>query len=121
MKKNLVSVAIAVLALLALSGCGHLWRHERSKEVALQQYLWTMRRAIESYANDRGKRPQTLNELVSAGYLREIPKDPLTQSDKTWSIEMEKESSAPNTPPGIIEVRSGATGADKDGKPYNRY
>src|SRR5262245_40658552 len=121
MKKNLISVSIAVLALFSLSGCGSLSHHKRSKEVALQQYLWTMRRAIEFYANDKGKRPQSLNELVSAGYLREIPKDPFTLSDKTWSIEMEKESSDPNTPPGIIEIRSGATGADKDGKLYNRY
>jgi general secretion pathway protein G len=121
MKKNLISVTIAFLALFALSGCGYLSHHKRSKEVALQQSLWSLRRAIEFYANDKGKRPQSLNELVSAGYLREIPTGPLTRSDKTWSIETEKESSAPNTPPGIIDVRSGATGADKDGKPYNRY
>jgi len=121
MKKNLILAAIVFPGLFAFSGCGHLNHYKRSKEVLLQQDLWTMRRAIEFYANDRGKKPQSLNELVDAGYLREIPQDPFTRLDKTWATEMEKESSVPNTPPGIIDVHSSAAGADKKGKPYNRY
>jgi len=59
--------------------------------------------------------------LISAGYLREIPIDPVAKSNQTWIIEREKESSVPNTKPGIIDVRSAAAGADKNGKPYNEY
>src|SRR5262249_42516781 len=97
---------------------GHL---RRVKEVVLQQNLYTMRKAVEFYADDKAKSPQSLDELVRAGYLREIPADPLTGSNKTWTIEREKESSVPNTNHGIVDIRSAATGADKDGKPYNQY
>jgi general secretion pathway protein G len=121
MKKNLILVAIVFSALFAVSGCGRLNHYKRGNEIMLQQDLSTMRRAIEFYANDRGKKPQSLDELVGAGYLREIPTDPFTRSDKTWAVEMEKESSVPNAPPGIIDVHSSAAGADKNGKPYNRY
>jgi general secretion pathway protein G len=93
----------------------------RAKEVVLQQNLWTMRKAVDFHANDKGKRPKSFGELVSAGYLREIPVDPFTRSNQTWTIEREKESSAPNTPPGIIDVYSAAAGADKNGKLYNQY
>jgi general secretion pathway protein G len=93
----------------------------RKKEVMLQQNLWTMRKAIDFYANDKGKCPQSFDELVGAGYLRGIPADPFTGSNKTWTIEREKASSVPNTAPGIVEVRSAAAGADRSGKPYNQY
>jgi general secretion pathway protein G len=93
----------------------------RAKEVVLRQNLWTMRKAVDFYANDKGKRPQSFGELVSAGYLREIPADPFTGSNQTWIIEREKESSVPNTPPGIIDVHSATAGADKNGKLYNQY
>src|SRR5262245_43278672 len=93
----------------------------RAKEVVLQQNLWAMRKAVDFYTNDKRKRPQSFGELVSAGYLREIPADPFTGSNQTWIIEREKESSVPNTPPGIIDVRSAAAGADTNGKPYNQY
>src|SRR5262245_13576867 len=90
----------------------------RAKDVALQQNLWTMRRSIDFYWQDRERPPQSLDELISAGYLREIPIDPVTKSNQTWIIEREKEYSVPNAQPGIIDVRSGAAGADKNGKPY---
>jgi general secretion pathway protein G len=80
-----------------------------------------MRRAIDFYRQDREKPPQSSQELIDSGYLREIPADPLTGSNQTWIIEREKEPSVPNTHPGIIDVRSAAAGADKNGKPYNEY
>jgi len=89
-------------------------------KVILQQNLWTMRRAIDFYRMDKKRRPKSLQDLVDSGYLREIPADPLTRSNKTWTIEREKESSVPNTPPGIVDLRSAASGADTNGKPYNR-
>jgi len=99
----------------------YLGHKRRVEEVMLQQNLYTMRKAVEFYADDKGKRPQSLDELVSAGYLREIPADPLTGSNKTWTIEREKESSVPYANHGIVDIRSGAPGADKYGKHYNQY
>ena len=121
MKRILITSAIVLLTLFVIGGCGILEHYKRSKEVVLTQSLWTMRRAIDFYVNDKGKRPLSLDELVSAGYLREIPADPFTGSNKTWIIEREKESSVPNANPGIIDLRSAAAGADKNGKPYNEY
>ncbi|MCI0390035.1 MAG: hypothetical protein MOB07_14895 [Acidobacteria bacterium] len=121
MKRIFITSAIALLTLFAIGGCRILDHHKRSKEVVLLQSVWTMRRAIDFYVGDKGKRPQSLDELVSAGYLREIPADPFTGSNQTWIIEREKEPSVPSTQPGIIDARSAATGADKNGKPYNEY
>ena len=117
----LLFLLIAGGALTVLTYNRYAGHVERANEVMLQQNLWTMRKAVEFYANDKGKRPQSFDELVSAGYLREIPADPFTGSNKTWTIEREKESSVPNTQPGIAEIRSAAAGADKDGKPYTQY
>jgi general secretion pathway protein G len=98
------------------------WRHlKNAKEVVLQRNLWTMRRAIDFYSQDKEKAPQSLQELVDTGYLREIPADPITGSNKTWITQPEPESSVLHTPTGIGDVKSGATGADKNGKPYNQY
>jgi len=124
MKRRLKVLAFFLLFLLIIGGvftASCVGRPRREKEVVLQQNLWTMRKAVEFYASDKEKRPQSLEELVSAGYLREIPADPFTGSNKTWIVEREKEPSAPNTPSGIINMRSGAAGADKNGKPYNQY
>jgi general secretion pathway protein G len=94
----------------------------KSKEVVLMQGLWTMRRAIDFYWQDKERPPQSLQELVRAGYLREIPADPFTKSTQTWVIEREKEADAASEgTPGVSDVHSGAAGADRDGKAYNRY
>src|SRR5262245_6285542 len=127
MKRRLKIAAFFLVLLIGGGVCAvyiynvYVGSLRRAKEGALQQNLWTMRKAVDFYANDKGKRPLSLDELVSAGYLREIPADPFTRSNRTWTIEREKESSAPNTPAGIIDVHSGAAGADKNGMGYNRY
>src|SRR5262249_50124619 len=70
-----VMVIIAILAAVAIPKfITHL---QRAKEVTLQTNLWTMRRAIDFYWQDKEKPPANLQELVSAGYLREVPKDPI--------------------------------------------
>jgi general secretion pathway protein G len=105
-----LKIAAFSLVLLISGGVCAVYIHayvvalRRAKEVALQQNLWTIRKAVDFYANDRGKRPQSFDEVVGAGYLREIPADPLTGSNRTWVIEREKEISIPNTQPGIIGV-----------------
>src|SRR5262245_60650043 len=120
MKRWLKVLAFFLLLFLIVGGmftACHVGHVKRSKEVALQQNLWAMRRAIDFYWQDKEKPPQSLQELVDSGYLREIPQDPLTGSNKTWITQREKDSS--KTPPGIINVISAAAGADNNGKPYN--
>ena len=126
MKKSTLSVIIAVaLVVMSVGGYSAFKKYEehedRMKEVALLQSLWTMRRAIEFYRQDKSRPPESLQNLISEGYLREIPADPITKSNQTWVVEREKESAIPNSLPGVVGVRSGARGADRGGNPYNQY
>ncbi len=90
-----------------------------TKESVLRQNLFTLRTVIDEYTYDKQKAPQTLEELVSAGYLRQIPVDPITGSNRTWKLIMEDALTSVNqTEPGIFDVRSGSDKVGLDGTPY---
>ncbi|MGE0131740.1 MAG: hypothetical protein AB7U82_26960 [Blastocatellales bacterium] len=80
-----------------------------------------MRRAIDFYWTDKQQPPQSLKDLVNSGYLRDIPADPFTGSNQTWIIERESQTPGQQSQPGIVDVHSGAAGADAGGKAYNQY
>ena len=124
MKKVLIAAAIVLLLFISYGAyvINKVLNHQRrGKEVVLQQNLWAMRRAIDFYWQDKERPPQSLKELANAGYLREIPADPFTKSNQTWVVEREKTSSVPGAAPGVSDIHSGASGADKNGKAYNQY
>jgi general secretion pathway protein G len=108
----LVSVAIPVYQL-------HL-RH--ANEAVLKEDLYTLRNAIDQYTQDKSKAPQDLNDLVSAGYLRAIPKDPFTNSSTTWQTVQEDTMMAiDQTQPGITDVHSGSNLTATDGTAYSSW
>jgi len=117
MELLIVMVVIAILATVAIPR--YLAHLRRAKEVVLQQNLWTMRRAIDYYSSDKERPPASLQDLVSSGYLREIPKDPICP-DCTW-VEVPGTSENVNIPAGIGDVRSSAEGVDSNGKAYTEY
>ena len=91
----------------------------RSKESVLKNNLFTLRQVIDEYTYDKQKAPQSLQDLVSAGYLREIPMDPMTNSNQTWKTIMEDVLQSVNqTEPGIFDVKSGSDKNGLDGTPY---
>jgi general secretion pathway protein G len=91
----------------------------RAKESVLRNNLFTLRNMIDEYTIDKQKAPETLQDLVSGGYLRQIPQDPITGSDQTWKIIMEEASiNGGNNPPGIFDVRSGSDKTALDGTQY---
>jgi general secretion pathway protein G len=91
----------------------------RAKESVLKSNLFTLRQVIDEYTFDKKKAPQTLDELVTAGYLRQIPMDPITNSNQTWKTIMEDMlQSVDQTEPGIYEVQSGSDKSGLDGTPY---
>jgi len=91
----------------------------RSKETVLKNNLFTLRQVIDEYTYDKKKAPQSLEDLVSAGYLREIPLDPITGSNQTWKTIMEDMlQSVDQTEPGIFDVKSGSDKTGLDGTPY---
>ena len=94
----------------------------RSKESVLKNNLFTLRTVIDEYTYDKQKAPQTLQDLVSDGYLRQVPMDPMTNSADSWKLVMEDASNTVNqTMPGIFDVRSGAEGTSLEGTPYAEW
>ena len=110
---------MAILAVVAIPT--FMTNIRRARETRLQHDLLIMRDAIDKYTVDKEKAPQSLQELVSGGYLRTLPEDPITKSADSWRIEMESESVDSKVPPGIRDVKSGADGSDLNGKPFNEY
>jgi general secretion pathway protein G len=94
----------------------------RAKESVLHNNLFAMRSAIDEYSFDKQKAPQNLQELVTAGYLHNVPKDPITQSTDSWKIIMEDAGQAvDSSQPGIFDVRSGSDKIGLDGTHYSEW
>jgi len=93
-----------------------------SKEAILKEDLFRMKEAIDQYYADKNQYPPTLDDLVSAGYLRSIPTDPITNSASTW--ETEPAPADPNNPlsaGGVYSVKSGADSTAMDGTKYSDW
>ena len=94
----------------------------RSKESVLKNNLYTMRTVIDEYTYDKQKAPQTLQDLVSDGYLRQIPVDPITGNADSWKLIMEDATNTVNqSMPGIFDVRSGSDLTSLEGTPYSEW
>ena len=94
----------------------------RAKESVLKNNLFTLRTVIDEYTYDKQKGPQSLQDLVTDGYLRAIPVDPMTKNADSWRIIMEDALTAVNqTDPGIFDVRSGSDAKSMEGTPYSEW
>lgn len=118
---ELVIVMTVIAILVSVAVPVYITHVKRAKEIVLMNDLDEMRRALDKYTADKEKGAQSLQELVSGGYLRAVPTDPLTKSSETWEIEMETEPYRPGVPAGIANVRSGAEGSGTDGRAYKEY
>jgi general secretion pathway protein G len=116
----IVMAIIAILISIAVPIYNHVIT--RSRESVLRNNLFTIRTMIDEYTYDKQKAPQTLQDLVSEGYLRDVPTDPITSSKDTWKIIMEDPSNAMNPQdPGIFDVRSGSDQTSLEGTPYSDW
>ncbi len=113
-------VVIALISILAAMGVVQYRNSIQStKESVLKTDLFRMRDAIDQYYADKNKYPASLDALVSDGYLRKIPEDPITKSSDTWqTTPAEPDPSNPSAEPGIYDVKSGAQGTGLDGSSY---
>ncbi len=94
----------------------------RTKESVLRNNLFTMRQVIDNYTYDKQKAPQSLQDLVSEGYLREVPLDPMTNSNQTWKTVQEDSTQAVDqNNPGIFDVKSGSDKSSLDGSAYSDW
>jgi general secretion pathway protein G len=93
-----------------------------AKETVLKDNLRTLRVVIDQYTADKKKAPQTLQDLVDAGYFKELPVDPMTGSNSTWETVADTSVSSPDqTESGIVDVHSGSTSISSEGTPYNTW
>jgi general secretion pathway protein G len=91
----------------------------RSKETVLHHNLNAIRNMIDEYTVDKQKAPESLQELVSEGYLRQIPLDPMTNSADTWKTVMEDTPvGGSSSSPGLFDVHSGSDKKALDGTNY---
>lgn len=88
----------------------------KARETVLSENLFALRDAIDQHYGDKGKYPDTLEELVTNGYMRKIPKDPFTNSSETWVTVPPDDGEG-----GIYDVHSGSDLIAVDGTPYNEW
>lgn len=95
---------------------------QRAREAVLKQDLFTLRSVINQYTTDKQKAPQSMTDLVSAGYVKVIPGDPITGSNSTWTVQQEDVLlSVDQQGTGISDVHSGATQVSSEGTPYSEW
>jgi len=93
----------------------------RAKEATLRQDLFTLRHVIQQYTLDKQRAPQGLEDLVSAHYLKFLPKDPITGRED-WQTEEEDSVLSPDqTQPGIVDVHSSSNLTASDGSAYSTW
>jgi general secretion pathway protein G len=116
-------IVISLISILAAMG---LVQYKNSvissREAVLRTDLFRMRDAIDQYYADKGKYPSALDSLVSDGYMRKVPEDPITKSTDTWqTVPAEPDPSNPSGDAGIYDVKSGAQGTALDGSNYSDW
>lgn len=121
-----VMTIIGILAAIAIPALKH--SPQKAREAALREDLFTFRSCLDQFHGDKGHYPPELQTLVTEGYIRKIPVDPVTKSADTWVLEKEEEpegepgsSEEEPPPPGIIDVHSGSTAKALDGTMYRDW
>jgi general secretion pathway protein G len=109
---------IIILAAVALPQYQKTIMHAR--ETVLRDDLFRMRSLIDSYSADKGKLPQSLDDLVAAGYMREIPTDPITEQ-KDWNLEVGEDPYSSEGGSGILDVHSASPDTSTEGTPYSEW
>ena len=119
---ELMIVIFIIVTLVSIAAPMYSQSVVRAKEAVLRQDLYQLRQAIDQYTLDKLKAPQTLDDVVAAGYLKSLPKDPFTNKSDSWQpVQEDTLQSIDQTEPGISDVHSGATGNGVDGSPYSSW
>jgi general secretion pathway protein G len=117
----IVISVILILVSVALPAYNQsIWR---ARESVLKQNLFAIRSVISQYTLDKQKAPKALEDLVTGGYFKQIPNDPMTGRNDTWTVEEETDTimTVDQQEPGIFDVHSGSTASGSDGTAYNTW
>src|SRR3954468_22288988 len=109
---------IIILASVALPQYQKTIMHAR--ETVLKDDLFKMRSLIDQYSADKGKLPQSLDDLVTAGYMREVPRDPITDT-KDWNVKTGDDPYSTEGGAGVIDVQSSSSEVSTEGTPYSEW
>jgi general secretion pathway protein G len=114
-------IVISILVILALIAMAQYNQTVlAAREATLREDLFTMRKMIDQYGADKGKLPQSLSDLQSAGYIHELPIDPMTdQAD--WQVEFGEDPGSTGGEQGVTNVHSSSSGTASDGSRYNEW
>ena len=119
---ELLVVMTLVIILASLAMVQYRNSITRAEEAALKEILFRLRDAMDQFYADKNKWPADLNELVSEGYIREVPTDPITKSKDTWQTsQAEPDAGNPASAGGIDNVHSGSDRTSLDGSPYAEW
>ena len=116
----IVMLIVAILSAIAIPA--YLSSVKAAKEAVLREDLHVLRGAIDAYTADKEKAPQSLDDLVQAGYIKSLPVDPMTHSNTTWVTATDDSlSNLDQTDPGVNDVHSGSDQQGSDGQPYSSW
>ena len=119
---ELMIVISLILILVSISIPAYNQSILRAKESVLKQDLFQLRSLISQYTLDKQKAPQSLDDLVQAGYIKQIPTDPMTGSNSSWTVDQEDTLlSVDQQEPGISDVHSGSNTISSDGTAYSTW
>ena len=119
---ELMVVMLIIGVLMTIAVPNYIAAVKAAKESVLKEDLHVMRNAIDSYTMDKQKAPQSLQDLVDAGYLKASPSDPMTRATDSWVVDQSDAlHSVDQTDPGIDDVHSGDTDNGTDGQPYSSW
>lgn len=88
-----------------------------SREAVLRDDLFSLRKLLDQYATDKQKLPQSLDDLVAAGYMRELPKDPIT-GDADWALTTGEDPNSSSGEQGVVDVHSASPDVSSEGTRY---
>ena len=119
---ELMVVMLIISILLAIAVPSYISAIRSAREAALREDLHTMRDAIEQYTEDKEAAPQSLDDLVQAGYLKALPVDPMTHSSTTWVPDQsDTYTNVDQSQTGIDDVHSGSELVGSNGTPYSEW
>jgi general secretion pathway protein G len=119
---EMLIVISLVMILVAIAVPNYQRSIMRAKESVLKQDLFQLRSLISQYTLDKQKAPQSLDDLITAGYLKQIPIDPMTNARDTWTVDQEDTlMSVDQQEPGISDVHSGSNATSSDGTAYSTW
>ena len=119
---ELMIVISMILILVSISIPAYNQSILRAKESVLKQDLFQLRSLISQYTLDKQKAPQSLDDLVQGGYIKQIPVDPMTGSNSSWTVDQEDSlMSVDQQDPGISDVKSASSQIASDGTAYSSW